>query len=220
MREKLRAYIEDLFSKYPSTHKIMEFKEELLSNLTAKYDDLIAQGRSEQDAYTIAIGGIGDVDELIRGLENEKVYNYARQESDRRKSATIVSISVGLYIVSVAFVVLFSMVPGNGPEIGVVLMFLTAAIATGLLVFNVMSRPKYHKADDTIVEEFKEWKHSSNQDRQFYRSMNSAMWSIIVAVYLIVSFVFGAWAYSWIIFIIGAALQNILKLCLETGRRR
>ena len=31
------------------------------------------------------------------------------------------------------------------------------AAATGLLIYNGMTKPHYSRADDTIVEEFKEW---------------------------------------------------------------
>jgi hypothetical protein len=215
MKENLRNYIDNLFAQAPNTPKVMELKEELLSNLAAKYDDLITQGRSEDDAYKIAVGGIGDVNELIKGLENDKIYNYARQESDRRKSAMLVSIAVGLYIISIASVILCTMIPAVGPEAGAVVMFIIAAIATSLLVFSAMSRPKYRRSDNTIVEEFKEWKDTNNQNRQLYRSVVSAMWPLIVVIYLILSFVFGSWAYSWIIFLIGVALQHIIKLVFE-----
>jgi hypothetical protein len=215
MKENLRKYIDNLFAQAPNTPKVMELKEELLSNLAAKYDDLITQGRSEDDAYKIAVGGIGDVNELIKGLENDKIYNYARQESDRRKSAMLVSIAVGLYIISIASVILCTMIPAVGPEAGAVVMFIIAAIATSLLVFSAMSRPKYRRSDNTIVEEFKEWKDTNNQNRQLYRSVVSAMWPLIVVIYLILSFVFGSWAYSWIIFLIGVALQHIIKLVFE-----
>lgn len=215
MKENLRKYIDNLFAQAPNTPKVMELKEELLSNLAAKYDDLITQGRSEDDAYKIAVGGIGDVNELIKGLENDKIYNYARQESDRRKSAMLVSIAVGLYIISIASVILCTMIPAVGPEAGAVVMFIIAAIATSLLVFSAMSRPKYRRSDNTIVEEFKEWNNTNNQNRQVYRSVISAMWPLIVVIYLILSFVFGSWAYSWIIFLIGVALQHIIKLVFE-----
>jgi hypothetical protein len=175
MRDEIRSYIEQLFETAPDTVKVKELKEELISNLTAKYDDLISQGRTEEEAYKIAIGGIGDVNELIKGLENDKIYNYARREADRRRSAVLVSTAVGLYIVAIAVQILCALFEGNAPVIGTVLMFVIFAIATSLIVFNAMSHPKYNKADDTIVEEFKEWKHTSSEDRQVYRSITAAM---------------------------------------------
>ena len=72
MNEKLRCYIDDLFANAPSTVRAVELKEELYQNLTDKYNDLIAQGKSEESAYNIAIASIGDVDSLISGLSGEK----------------------------------------------------------------------------------------------------------------------------------------------------
>lgn len=215
MKEQIRAYVEQLFSTSPDTIKIRELKEELISDLTAKYDDLVSQGRSEEEAYKIAVSSIGDVDELIKSYENDKIYNYARRESDRKRSAIFVSLAVGLYIIAVAVQIFFAMFEGNYPIIGTVLMFIIAAVATGIIVYNAMSRPKYKRSDDTIVEEFKEWKHTSSEQFQIYRSVTSVMWTLIVAIYLIISFVFVGWAYTWIIFIIGAALNNIIKLLFQ-----
>ena len=46
MNEKLRRYIDDLFANAPSTVRAVELKEELYQNLTDKYNDLIAEGKS------------------------------------------------------------------------------------------------------------------------------------------------------------------------------
>jgi hypothetical protein len=41
MHEKLRKSVEELFENAPKTHRATELKEELLANLTDKYDDLV-----------------------------------------------------------------------------------------------------------------------------------------------------------------------------------
>jgi hypothetical protein len=93
------------------------------------------------------------------------------------------------------------------------------AAATGMLVYNAMSRPKYTRADETLVEEFKEWKSANDDNIRVRRAISSAMWPIIVVVYFFISFAFHAWAYSWLIFILGAAFENILKLIFELRRK-
>lgn len=40
----------------------------------------------------------------------------------------------------------------------------------------------------------------------------SAMWIAIVVLYFLISFTTGAWALSWVIFLIGAAIQQIVKV--------
>ena len=44
MRDKLKQHIDTLFASAPQTEAARELREELLQNLTDKYDDLIAQG--------------------------------------------------------------------------------------------------------------------------------------------------------------------------------
>lgn len=41
-----------------------EVQQEILQHALDRYDDLIAAGKSEQEAYDEAVGGIGDVSEL------------------------------------------------------------------------------------------------------------------------------------------------------------
>ena len=59
MYDKLREYIESLFKDAPDTVKTVELKEEMLQNLYEKYNDLLADARSEQAAFTIAVSGEG-----------------------------------------------------------------------------------------------------------------------------------------------------------------
>lgn len=219
MRDEIRSYVMKLFEGAPDSVKVHELKEELISNLMAKYDDLISDGRSEEEAYKITIGGIGDVNELLRGLENDKIYNYARRDAERRKSALIVACAVGLYIIAFAVQLLFGVFGGICAEIGTVLMFVIAAIATAMIVYNALSHPKYRKSDDTLVEEFKEWNHSNAEYEQIERSILSALWSIIIVVYFLISIYFNGWSYTWIIILIGIALHNILKLVLQIRRK-
>ena len=47
MDNKLKAYVDNLFRNAPATAKAYEVKEEILQNLKDKYNDLIAEGKSE-----------------------------------------------------------------------------------------------------------------------------------------------------------------------------
>lgn len=206
MYEKLRAHIEELFANAPHTRKAQELKEELYADLSAKYADLLSQGKSAEEAYRIAIAGIGDVDELLRNLRNDR---YDPAENDRRRrSAGIISAAVGLYILSVIPLIIWN-------SYGAIPMFIIIAAATVMLVYNHISQPRYYRSDDTVVEEFKEWKSGNDNTRRLYRSIIAALWPLIVVLYFLLSFLFGAWAYTWIIFLVGVALQNIIRMLLE-----
>lgn len=216
MQERIRAHVEALFENAPTTKKVYELKEELLSNLFEKYSDLTARGYSEEQAYSTVIEGIGDVDELIRGLTEVNPLDWHAMQEERKKTATVVSVSVGLYILSVVQLIALAIImPYRGGEIGVVLMFLIIAAATCLLIYHFMSRPVYRRQDDTVIEEFKEWKGKNTREKRIQSSISSIVWTLIVAIYLLISFIFGIWHISWIIFIIGAAIQSVIKLLFD-----
>ena len=46
------------------------------------------------------------------------------------------------------------------------------------------------------------------------KAYQSAMWLIIVALYFVISFTTHAWYITWLIFLVGAALQQLLKAAL------
>ena len=50
MENKLRAYMEELFSEVTPTKQAVELKEEILQNLMDKYHDLLAEGKSPEAA--------------------------------------------------------------------------------------------------------------------------------------------------------------------------
>lgn len=215
MYEKLRARVEGIFESAPKTRRANDLKEELMANLIDRYNDLIAAGKSEDEAVNGAIDGIGDIDELIRGLKETDVFDYQRAQNQQKKSALIISSAVGMYILSVVILILFHEVLMMSDGISVCIMLLIDAAATCLLIYNGIARPRYRKADDTVVEEFKEWKSKSSRNNTLIQSVKSLLWTITVAVYLIISFMFGAWGYSWIIFIIAAAVQKVIVLYFQ-----
>lgn len=208
MNEKLRAHIESLFVNAPHTSRAEELKEELYADLNAKYEDLLARGKSEDEAFRIVVAGIGDVDALLRGLYTDP--SGPAGEQYRRRSAGIIAVAVMLYILSVIPVIIL-----DGSTFSVVVMFLMIAAATGMLVYNHLSRPHYTRADDTVVEEFKEWKSDTDDKRHLAHSINAALWPLIVVLYFIISFASGAWAVSWVVFPLGVAIQNIIRLALN-----
>ncbi|RDY25983.1 hypothetical protein CHL78_015490 [Romboutsia weinsteinii] len=206
MNHKIEKYVSNLFENAPKTKKNYELKEEITSNVNDKYYDLLESGMDENEAYNKAISNIGDVEELIS-------YDFMKQDDEvqRKRSAKITAIAVMMYIICPVPVILFESFGAGGERIGITVMFLLIAAATGLLIYNGVSRPQYQKMDDTMVEEFKEWKSANDQNYRARKSVTSAMWTIITVIYFLVSFMFGNWGTSWIIFVIGGAIEQIIK---------
>ena len=213
MNERIRTHVEGLFEGAPQTRKILDLKEEILANLNSKYDDLVAGGASPDDAYRMVIAGIGDVSELVRQIQNESAFNSSIPTSSRKMKAIFVATAVGLYILAPFSVIL------SGGTMGVFVMFLLIAVATGLLIYNGMTSPKYIKEEDSMVEDFKEWKSDTSDRRHLRRILSLILWSLIIIVYFLISFFFFAWAFSWIIFIIGILCEGVISLVLDMKKR-
>lgn len=80
MREKLEAYVEQLFADAALTIRNAEVKQEILQHTLDRYDDLIAAGKSEQEAYDEAVGGIGDVSGLYEHKKPEAAAEHKTRE--------------------------------------------------------------------------------------------------------------------------------------------
>lgn len=206
MNETLRQYMDSLFADAPQTAGMVELKEEMIQNLTDKYNDLRAEGKSEEAAYNIAVASIGDVRALIDGMTAEGGGRSAAAEKAAKRSALLVSVAIALYILCVIPLFLIQ------NEVGLVIMFAVAAIATGMLIYNgATKQARYVKTDDTVVEEFKEWQQEKSHKNRARSAIQGAVWLLIVCLYLIVSFLTGIWHISWIIFPIGGAVSLIIS---------
>jgi len=207
MENSIRYYVDEIFAETTPSRKAVELKEEMIQNLQDKYNDLLSEGKTPEAAYNIVVAGIGDVSALLSELESDgSPQNYQREEA-RRKSAMFTAIAVSMYILAVLPVILMRGVNG------VVIMIAMAAIATGLLVYNSMARPRPDDDDeDSMVEEFRAWRAGTHEQRSMMKAISSAMWSVVVAVYIIISFVTGAWHITWVIFLIAAAAQSLIKV--------
>jgi len=215
MEDKLRRYVDGLFARTVPTKKAIELKEEMLQNLHDKYDDLISEGKTPEAAYNIVIAGIGDVDSLLIDLEAEapSAPDMIEIEAARRISAMLTAIAVAGIILSILPMVILSAAGSrNAFSIGVPLMIFIIAGAIGLLVYNNMTKPRYYKGSDTMVGEFREWQAGASDRKSMRRAISSALWAILVALYFIISFGTGAWHISWIIFLIGAAIEAIINI--------
>lgn len=215
MYENLRCKVDELFQNAPRTNRANEIKEEILANVIDRYNDLIQAGKNENDAVNIAISGIGDVDEIIRGLRENNENNYGTMMKERKKFAARMSIAIGLYILSVAVEVFCTEYLNMNDGLSSAIMLSIDAVATVILIYNFTSRPKYIKTDDSIVEDFKAWRAVNDDKRQIKKSIRAIIWSIVTLIYFIVSFIYGDWSFSWIIFLIGAAIERIISLIFE-----
>lgn len=66
--EVILSYLENMFLNMPHTPEVLRAKEELASMMEDKYNELLAEGRKENEAVGIVISEFGDLEELKEEL--------------------------------------------------------------------------------------------------------------------------------------------------------
>lgn len=82
MKDKIKSAIMDLFENVPESQEATELQEEMISNAEEKYEDLIQRGFTEEQSYTMVMGSIGDIEELLAelGAQTEEGKNKTKSE--------------------------------------------------------------------------------------------------------------------------------------------
>lgn len=214
MNEEIRKYVNTLFEKAPNTKRMNDLKDEIVSNANDKYNDLIKDGKEAKEAYNEVTVEIGDVEELIQEINKNNPINEAEVAENSKKTAFVVATAVGLYILSLVSVIVLAEL--QMPDfITVSSLFIIAGIATCMLVYHFISRPKYSKYDETMVEEFKQWKNQKDKNKEVRKSISSILWTLTLIIYLFISFAFGIWYISWIVFIIAGLVESVIDLLFK-----
>ena len=219
MNKRIEAHVNALFANTSKESYVLDIKEELLANLNEKYDDLITSGKSEDESYALVISGIGDIDNLLKDIGQSPQYQPLEIEKNQQKRGILISIGIALYILSIIPVIFFDQFSFS--EFGVMLMIFICAVATGFIAYgNTISKVNYSKIDNSFVEEYKE-KVSINNDRNKLKgALSSSLWSLIVVLYFLISFLTNWWHISWIIFLIGACIQQLILYVFADIERR
>ena len=194
MREQLIQYVNLLFAGAADCDEI---KQEILQNTLDRFDDLVAQGKSPEAAYRLAIAGIGDINEILGAAIHApaasatpvQTVQLEAAEDIRRKK--IRAGAIALYIICALPLIVLSQF---GLDIlGLCLTLLIVAFATYLMIVT-------GKKDDDDEKESKEAKHPLKE------SIGKLIWVLGLVAYFAISFTFGAWHITWLIFpIMGCA---------------
>jgi hypothetical protein len=218
MHENLSNHLELLFENAPKTRRAFELKEELLANSVERYNDLISSGVTSENAYKNVINSIGNVSELFKGLDEMSSNEIKEADEKIKKLAIIKTVAVGIYIFSV-FVLIFSalledIIHTNFDValLGFLIMILIDIVPTCMLVYISSVYPHYRKQDDTVVENFKEWKSETHKSKSIKGAVITVLWTLTVLLYFAISFATFAWYATWIIFLVAICAQAVIEL--------
>ena len=153
----IRNYLDNMFRNLPNTEEVRRAKTELLEMMEDKYEELIKEGKTENEAVGIVISEFGNLDELAESLgiseavaENpdedkpmlslDRVKEYLSMMSQH---SMLVPLAIGLCIFSVAFNIIADAIPGFPEFLGVVCMFLSIGVAVGLFIYEGIKKNQY-----------------------------------------------------------------------------
>lgn len=218
MNNKIKNYVEVLFSDIPRSKKANELKEELLSNMSERFDDSIKDGKTENQAYSLVISSLGNVDEMLADvMPGDEFIKEANRF--RKKFAKNTAISVALYIIGAAF---FLSLGGIGLHldklntyglVGLVGFLLISSVATGNIVYTNMSIPLEYK--DFNRKTKIEFGIMDSKHSKLYDNIVTIYWIIVTVIYLIISFTTWLWGITWIIMAAASVFPIILKIIFE-----
>ncbi len=202
MKERLTQYIDLLFAGAPGCEDI---KEEILQNTLDRYDDLIAQGKAPEAAYSLAISGIGDISEILNGCSQANMTPPPNTETaqnspsqDRKTSAIHKAIALAFFILCPVPLLILENV------MGLCLLLVMVAAGVGLLVL-------FGKENSD--------KHTDEHDRPTAnKGVKGVLWGCGLAIYLFVSFYTGAWYITWLIFPIIACGCGFVDACFDLNK--
>lgn len=154
----IRNYLDNMFRNLPNTEEVRRAKSELLQMMEDKYEELIAEGKTENEAVGIVISEFGNLDELAESLGiSEAVTENPSEDKpmlslDRVKEylgmislrSILTPLGIALCIFSVAFNIIADVIPGlNLEALGVSAMFLAIGAAVGLFIYSSIKRKDF-----------------------------------------------------------------------------
>lgn len=213
MKEQLEKYVELLFAGSPASEDMMQ---EILQNTLDKYDDYIAQGKSPEAAYRLAISGIGDISELLGQEQNSPVpqspthtnTDYRGRPVKPMWKKVLTAVAVGLYILCAVPLIILS--EAGYDTLGIICAISIAAVATVAIIIASGGESHTQKEKD------------DDEDRNqppMQKAINSLVDVLGLIAYLFISFQTGAWHITWVIFPIIAALNGIVRAIFDLSRR-
>ena len=101
-------------------------------------------------------------------------------------------------------------------------MLVFAAFATGLIIYTNMSMPqdvshyisqksgKYHEIKYT----------GDSKALKIIASLMKVHWTLVLVIYLVVSFTTGMWAWTWLIWVIASAVKEAIYIFFSNEEKQ
>lgn len=219
MNDKIRNYVDGYFKAIESSKQLTELKEEITTNITARYNDYISSDLNQEEAFDKATVEFGAINELIADLvSQEKELNHELLQKQKEN----------LSLFSTIF----------WPVI--VIIYYVLSLPLNLLVFSwiiwPLSVPVYMAVAWKIAPDMKSsWfiqsKDVENEKLDYIRltpevrakkkkikDFTNFSFFVLFIIFIILGFLTGAWYLVWIIFPLAIIVIKLVKVFLLNER--
>ncbi|MEA4988050.1 MAG: permease prefix domain 1-containing protein [Anaerovorax sp.] len=217
---QIRNYIEAMFSGLPKTREVVEMKLTMLENMEEKFEELLKEGKNENEAVGMVLAdfgsmeelkaelGISDISEVVTIASSPIQENTSLKEefyAFKKKFGIAIAIAVGFFILAPAMYLLFETIFGNNSPIAIFAFFLSIACGAGICIYFGTQNDKYKELLH-IKENGRE-----EDDAGISTLVASIGFPIATIAYLSMGFFWDLWHPGWIIFPITAMIVGISK---------
>jgi hypothetical protein len=219
MESRIHAHIDHLFAGVAPDARVSEIKMELYMNTTDRYHDLLAEGKSPEEAFRGATERIGDVGEILKSIGISLPQNSNEQKNDQRQSPATKTKTrrkilrtqgchvITMFLLTFYFILSFST---SAWHITWILFLILPALEN---VYTAVIDLVYAKNPNELYV-------ADEETKKLQKNLSGAIWLTVLVVYFIVSFIFSHWHLTWVIFLLGSAAQGILHIILMLTTRK
>lgn len=172
--DTISSYLEHMFATLPRSGQMLRLKQEMLSTMEEKYNELKLEGKSENEAVGIVISEFGNIEELATELglsplsaepvpplvTDEDAFDYM---AAARRTGMFTGIGVFLCLTGAALLILLSQLGGDGylgsrfsegggSMLGLMALILLLVPAIGLFIYSNTKLERFeHLQEDFIL---------------------------------------------------------------------
>ena len=192
MKKELKKKIASICEEI-GTAAAAEKIDELAGQADAEFERRVAEGESELDAYRQILANTDKIREMLEALPKtiEEEEQEERRQNAKKINALLGTIEAAMWILTPAAYFAVSLLFGHWHLTW--LMFLSSAI--GSVLFDMLRKCNKGMPFEEVM----------------HRKFSGVLWPGLVILYFLYSFTVGgwAWAYSWLIFPLGAVVEVI-----------
>lgn len=150
--DTILSYLETMFSKIPNTPETERIKQDLQLNMEEKYEELIAAGKTENEAVGTVISEFGNIDELMtelgydigneqeaqRSLTDQEINEFLHESKHNGKmvgsGVALILFGTSLFMLITGFVFLSDTESRMLDVVGLIPLLILVAVAVGMFI--------------------------------------------------------------------------------------